>query len=30
MTRFADHAIRFAFAFAAIAWTLISLQWYSA
>jgi hypothetical protein len=30
MSRFADNAIRFAFAAAAIAWTLISLQWYGA
>jgi hypothetical protein len=29
MTRFTDNAIRVAFAAAAIAWTLISLQWYS-
>ena len=30
MNRIADNAARVIFAAAAIAWTLISLQWYSA
>ena len=29
MNRMTDYAIRFGFAIAAIAWTLVSLQWYA-